>query len=127
MLRFNLQSSHLHHGLDPHHFNAGRPLPQVSLAMELAVPFTAVAFASFDVPLLGPGQPLDRRPAVKPPGGYPVVIRWVGTRDDDGGEVFFVRSTRARDGKIQQQVNLPLNLIPRLQKHCCFFCWPSCH
>ena len=29
--------------------------------MALAVPFTAVAFASFDVPLLGPGQPLDRR------------------------------------------------------------------
>eukprot|EP00434_Breviolum_minutum_P025184 symbB.v1.2.022247.t1/scaffold1967.1/size94462/2 len=34
----------------------------VSLAMALAVPFTALAFASFDVPLLGPGQPLDRRP-----------------------------------------------------------------
>lgn len=60
------------HGLDPHHFNAGRPWPQVSLAMALAVPFTAVAFASFDVPLLGPGQPLDRRPAVKSLGGYPV-------------------------------------------------------
>lgn len=32
----------------------------VSLAMALAVPITAVAFASCDIPLLGPGQPLDR-------------------------------------------------------------------
>ena len=37
------------------------PAAEVSLAMALAVPITAVAFASCDIPLLGPGQPLDRR------------------------------------------------------------------
>lgn len=64
---------HLYHGFLHHQCHA-----QVSLAMALAVPFTAVAFASFDVPLLGPGQPLDRRPAVKSPGEDPVVIRGLG-------------------------------------------------
>ena len=89
MLRFH-PFPHLHHGLDPHHFNAGRPWPQVSLAMALAVPFTAVAFASLDVPLLGPGQPLDRRPAVKSLGGYPVWwIRWDSGRRRPFGEFFW--------------------------------------
>ena len=39
------------------------PATEVSLAMALAVPITAVAFASCDLPLLGPGQPLDRTAA----------------------------------------------------------------
>ena len=49
------------HGLDPPH---GLGL-KVSLAMALAVPFTALAFASFDVPLLGTRATLGQaaRPA----------------------------------------------------------------